>query len=339
MPNRPDLKEFLSALNGFLDKEPETRDPGYLRFLEIFCRSVGAGEGHLLRSEGNGGALTSLLSFGMPDFDREFNESHAKSPVPTPLDVAVERKDVVAIVELKPGPDVPPWFLELMDRRGFKSLVAVPLLSQNKPVGALCAYYRDVCLFDQGTQDQLLVMGRMVGSAMESPSAAPAALPASRDERPLDDFLSELIEKPFSKIQVYSMLAARVAEALSPINVVCGPVRKIGDDYALTVADVANVPSTIISRRYALPPFLQRRLRTGEWGGKNPNTILLNEWGELEAIVSGTVFKTICAPISWKNQLVGAMIGWRVEGPDFDGRAEALVGRLARIAALALQAG
>jgi hypothetical protein len=68
--SRPDLDEFLSALGGFLDKQTSPQDPSYLRFLSMFCRSVGAAEGHFLRTEGR--ILSSAVSFGLGrTFDEE----------------------------------------------------------------------------------------------------------------------------------------------------------------------------------------------------------------------------------------------------------------------------
>ncbi len=339
---RPDLEEFLSALDGFLDKPATTpQDPTYLRFLEIFCRSIGATEGHLLAvHQGN---LSSVISIGLGDkFSRDFNAARAAgNRAACPLDRAFFEKKVVAIVELKKATGLPAWFLNVMDRCGFHSLLAVPLLAHTQAVGVLCAYYHDACLFDQGTLDRMMVIGRMVGSAVEKSMAA--ANP-SDEGKAVDEFLSYLSSKPFTRIHVYAQLARIAGPALNLSGALCGPVRKTHDEHALTVNGIHGVPAAAISNRYVLPPLLEKKILTSRWpasakapAGKPPFSSP-KDWGSLATLIQGSVSGIACESLFWQNRFLGAFVGWRLTGGPITSREESLLVRLGGLASLAISA-
>jgi len=260
-PSRPDLDEFLGALGGFLEKPSTTGDPSNLRFLSMFCRSIGASEGHFLRRN-EFGNLSSINSVGVPkDFDQKFNTDHLNaSNEPSPLDEAFQQKEVIAIVELKKEKNIPPWFMKIMNDHGFNSLVAVPLIGSKEPVGILCAYYHDVCLFDQNTMDHLMTIGRMVGSATEKTIGAERAVSLGAKDKVSDEFLKVLTTRQFSKAQVYDLLAKFAGKALSLGGVVCGPIRRNNEGLTMTVAGGYKISSSLISTRIVLPPFIGKSL-------------------------------------------------------------------------------
>lgn len=334
---RPDLEEFLSALSGFVDKKSASPDSSYLKFLDIFCRSVGSTEGHLVRP-GDGGRLESVSSFGVePSFDDDFNKSRDGGV--SPLDDAFSGQRVVAIVEIKPS-GVPPWFYSLMQRHGYKALVAVPILSSAGTTGLLCAYYRDVCLFDQGTLERLLSLGRMLGGAETSgakpPAEGAAAAPApaaARGETDLDEFIESLTRRPFTKIQVFGGLVEAARRAFPGSAVVCGPLRVVSGDMLITIADGADVPSSAVSHRYALPRLLRQALVTGD----APPSLSASEQGEFKALMKMTRAQILCRPLLWQGKTQAAVILWR-EGRAYDRGDGLRLGRLAAVAALALNA-
>ncbi len=333
--DRPDLDEFLSALNGFLEKQTTPQDPSYLRFLEIFCRSVGSSEGHLLKIN-TAGQLESVLAYGLPEgFTTDFNKAKETETKPCPLDHAFQKEEVVALVELKPGPLVPEWFLKLMTQYDYKSLVAVPLLGHNHPVGILCAYYHDFCLFDQGTLDRLMGIGRMVGAATEKSEVAGQAALNHVQDKTMDEFLHFLISKSFGKLDVFTKLKQMVMKAFSPGGLICGSLRMTNGALALTVVEGENVPTSLISRRLVLPPLLQKKLLSGKWV-KNPTALPRAEWGELESIFPGASPHLLCEPLLWQGKMQGAVVVWRSDELDFSEQDQVLLQRLASISALAL---
>ena len=333
--DRPELDEFLSALNGFLDKQTTPQDPSYQKFLEIFCRSLGAGEGHLLKAT-SGRGLESVVSYGIgPEFDVEFNSAHAAGGnQASPLDRAFAEQKVVAIVEIRRDGNYPAWFLDLMTRHEFKSLVAVPLLGAAKTVGILCAYYHDVCLFDQGTLDRLLVIGRMVGAATEKSVAAGRVESYGAKEKAIDEMLHQLLLQPFNKIQVFGLLSRIAGAPLQVSGLICGPLRWNGPQALMTVADGSGIPASLISQRCALPAIVGQALaskpdattlsmRPDEWSGLGP----------LSEIKAGAV---VCAPLIWQGQVQAGVVAWKPDGQSFEDDDGLLLARLAGIASLAL---
>lgn len=332
---RPDLDEFLSALNGFLEKQTTPRDPSFLRFLEIFCRSVGSGEGHILKSTPTGD-LESVMSFGISaDFDTEFNEAKKNNREPSPLEEAFREQKVVAIVELKKGPDMPDWFMKLMNKHQFKSLVAVPLLGHSETVGILCAYYHDVCLFDQGTLDRLMGIGKMVGTATEKSVVAGRVEMHDAKEKAADEFLQQLTAEPFGKLEVYGMLRKMIVKGLDPVSLICGPIRSTGATPSLTIVDGEKIPPAVISRRVNLPPLIVKKFITGEWVTP-PASASVADWGDLATLFKGKVSRILCQAVTWQGKSLGAVIAWRSEGDAFNADDEVLLMRLCSIASLAL---
>lgn len=333
--DRPDLDEFLSALNGFLEKQTTPQDPGYLRFLEIFCRSVGSSEGHLLKSN-HAGQLESVLAYGAPpEFGDEFNRLKQDDNKPSPLDESFLDQKVVALVELKSGPYVPEWFLKLMKKYEYKSLVAVPLVGHNKPVGILCAYYHDFCLFDQGTLDRLMGIGRMVGAATEKSEVAGQVEQHHAKDKTIDDFLRSLRSKTYEKLEVFTSLKSALSKNFGNIALMCGPVRPVNGALSLTVVDGEKIPGSLISKRLVLPSVVQKKLTTGAWP-KNPGLLTPPEWGELQSLFNGKKTKLMCSAIGWQAKLLGAILVWRFDGDDFGEDDQILLERVAGIAALAL---
>lgn len=334
---RPDLEEFLSALGGFLDKKTAPGDSSYLRFLEIFCRSVGAGEGHLLRARSEAG-LQSDISFGIGDnFDRDFNTAHAAaSAAPCPLDEAFRQKRVVAIVDLEKAEGLPPWFMNLMRKYRFQSLVAVPLLGQQNPVGILCAYYHDVCLFDQGTLDHLMMIGRMVGGATEK-SSQDVAVASPAVDKSTDEFLLDLTSKPFTKIQMFDALTRAIASSVEVGGLVAGPVQKTNDGLAMVVAAGSGVPAAVLSRRFILPAFLEKLLLQG-WAQTGSSPVRRDQWGSLKPLIHGNSLRTVSASMIVQNKIHGAIVGWRHTETPFTEADRVLLERLSRIASVALPA-
>ena len=336
--DRPDLEEFLSALSGFVDKKNASPDSNYLKFLDIFCRSVGSSEGHLLRP-GAAGRLESASSFGVDaKFDGEFNAGRGETA--SPIDDAFTTGRVVAIVEIV-KPDVPAWFFRLTELFGYKSLVAVPIIGPGGPTGVLCAYYRDVCLFDQGTLERLASIGRMLGGAEGSTdsaaprSPAPAPAPVAVASGPEDDFAESLTAHAFTKIQVFGSLVATVGQAFDGVSAICGPVRVVGGETMITVADGSGVPSSTVSHRFALPDALRKNLASA---GHGPIVLTAAQQGELRELIKAPSAAIISRPIMWQGKMQAAVLAWRSTGAPLSAADEKRLGRFAAIAALGLNA-
>jgi hypothetical protein len=348
MVDRPDLDEFLSALNGFLDKPsappvsatavPASKDPSHLRFLEIFLRSVGSSEGHLLNATEQDG-LRSATTFGIrPTFEKEFNELMSrKDRELTPLDAAYRDQQVVPVVEIKRGIGIPPDFLELMARYDFKALIAVPLMGQRRAVGLLCAYYRDVCLFDRNTVERLMTIGRMVGAATEKSVAAGRMASVDEHEKALDDYLHSITHDPLTRVHVYELLSHAATKAFHPSGLLCGPLRIDETSLSITVADGTGIPASAIGQRFALPALLAQKILSGE-GSKPGAALPVSEWGPLRTMMSGTNVATICQPIVWRKKAESAVIAWRPEQRLFTQEEHMLIRRLCGLASLALRA-
>jgi hypothetical protein len=340
MSGRPDLDEFLSALDGFLESKtaslPHAHDPTYLRFLEIFCRSVGSAEGHLLKFQHAKG-LQSIVSFGIPEnFEKELNEALEKPHrEPTPLDAAFKDQEVVAVVEVKRGAGIPTWLMEILNKYGFKSMIAVPLIGQSRPVGILCAYYRDVCLFDKGTLDRLMTVGRMVGAATENAQGAGRVEIAGPNEKVADDYLKLLVNQPITKINIFETLVRLIARALTPAGLLCGPVRMVERDMVLTIEEGSGIPMNAISQRFAVPPILARQLIVGHTGKIDP--VAPEEWGAMRPLLPSKGVDILCQPIAWEKQSHAAILLWRSNKKPFAPDEEALLSRLGGITALALR--
>lgn len=346
MVDRPDLDEFLSALNGFLDKPaatspsaaPGSKDPSHLRFLEIFLRSVGSSEGHLLHATEPAG-LQSATTFGIrPTFEKEFNELMAQPGRElTPLDAAFRDQQVVAVVELKRGLGIPPWFLDFMAKYDFKALIAVPLLGQRRAVGLLCAYYRDVCLFDRNTVERLMTIGRMVGAATEKSVAAGRVESLGEHEKSIDDYLGALTRDPLNRVHVYELLSHATAKALQPTGIICGPLHVDETALSITVSEGTGIPATAIGQRLALPNMLAQQILLGE--GLKPGALIpVSEWGALKPLLTGTSVATLCQPILWRKKPEGAALVWRSDRRPFTQEDSMLLKRLTSITSLALRA-
>ena len=332
--DRPDLDEFLSALGGFLEKPAAPNDPGYLRFLEIFSRSVGASEGHLLRFMGANG-LESVISFGMKgDFNEEYNETRAHAgPLPAPLDEAARLREAVAIVDLQKEKGVSPWFMKMMERHGFQSLVAVPLLGQSQTVGVFCAYYHDVCLFDRHTLDHLMMIGRMVGIATERSVQIGQGKPSQQRDEIIDRFLLMTISKPLSKLQIFQLLSTSAADGFQ--GMVCGPSRRINDRLELSVAAGLGVPASTVSGRFVLSASLEKCVVNGMEGDVIP-VFKRDQCGDLKSLMNGDSVKVFCSPITWQKKIQGAVIGWKPADASFETGEVLFLNRLCRLASLAL---
>ncbi len=334
--SRPDLEEFLSALNGFLSKQTTPGDPSNLKFLEIFFRSVKANKGHLLKIT-EGGILNSVVSYGMgKTFDQEFNSAHARSlGQPSPLDAAFKDQDVVAIVDLTKNSSVPSWFANLMKRYGFTSMVAVPLMGTNQPVGILCAYYEDVCLFDRATMGHLLMIGRMVGGATEQSLVANKAESHEKKEKVMDQFLTAIIGSTLSTPQVFSLLSKMVWEAMDVAGVICGLVQKTPAGLNLALLSGQGVPLSAISRNYILPRFITLEISRQEEKLLS-SALALNEWGSLISLINAPSSVCLCKGIVWQNKIEGGVIAWRAPGPAFDDDDNLVLKRLVSLTAMAL---
>jgi hypothetical protein len=348
MVDRPELDEFLSALNGFLDKpspasdpsaaSPPGKDPSHLRFLEIFLRSVGSSEGHLLNATDADG-LRSATTFGIrPTFEKEFNELMSKQGRElTPLDAAYRDQQVVAVVEIKRGIGIPPEFLELMSRYDFKALIAVPLMGQRRAVGLLCAYYRDVCLFDRNTVERLMTIGRMVGAATEKSVAAGRMASLDEHEKTFDDYLATVTRDSLTRARVYELLAHAAAKALQVTGLICGPLQINDTSLSITVADGTGIPASSINQRFALPPVLAQQLLMGE-GHKTGAAMPVGDWGAMRPLITGPSVSMLCQPILWRKKAEGAVLAWRSEQRAFSMEDTMLLKRLAGLSSLALRA-
>lgn len=300
----------------------------------MFCRSVGATEGHFLRKIPDG-TLTSMVSFGLGrNFDEEFNQVHSTSGSLCPQDEAFEKKEVVAIVELQKDDSVPDWFMELMNQHHLKSLVAVPLLGQTGVIGILCAYYKDICLFDQNTMDHLMMIGRMVGAATEKSAEAERAGVLGAKDKMMDKYLDALAGSNLSSVQIFQLLVQFVAKVVPFTAVLGGPARKTSDGISITLAAVAGLPSSILAERYDLPPFVVRALQTTP---KSDLPMMVpKDWGMLAPLLKKQSAKPICLPLMWKKKLIGVLLGWSHEPVSLNPDDMLLLSRLTKITALGL---
>lgn len=335
--DRPELEEFLSALNGFLDKPSTPQNSGYARFLEIFCRSVGANEGHLLQPLA-AGVLQSVLSFGVtPTFDQDFNKARQQNKGSLPIDEAYLSQHVVAVSELKAEDGVPKWFLDVLRRYGFMSLVAVPLLGHQKTLGVLCAYYKDICLFDQGTLDRLMAIGKVVGTATEKSQELGEATSHRASDDISDQFLKSLIREPHNKIQIYGILAEGLSKSIQTKALLCGPLQSDGERGFITLADGRGVPSAVISRRYNLPHWMLDRIHS-EKKETFQSIVAKQDLGDLGVFCQSPQVSFLCAPLRWKGEVHSAVIAWREDTRGFKPDEEFMISRLTGIAAIALKA-
>jgi len=336
--DRPELEEFLSALDGFLETQASPATTSHLKFLEIFCRSVGSNEGQLLKYTADG-TLASEITFGIePGFDQAFNKARAAAPNQhSPLDAAFHNQKVVAIVEIEKDPNSPPWFMDIMRRYGFKSLVAVPLLGHARPVGILCAYYRDVCLFDQGTLERMQVIGRMVGAATENSTAAGRVESQIKKIEALDELIRVLTGESFEKSQVYGQLMKAVAQCFPGAGAATGPVSHTSDGVSLILADGIGFKSDELSHKIRFPAFLRTALEPAGEPGRTGTLVQQREWGDLGRLVKGERAFFLAAPLMWGGKIGGALIVWRAADTPFDKTDGKLLERLAGIGSLALR--
>jgi len=336
-PSRPDLEEFLSALNGFLSKQTTPSDPSYIRFLEIFFRSVKASKGHILKIT-DGGVLESVISYGLEEeFDQEFNKAHLiNSGDPCPLDRAFQKEEPVAIVDLTKDASIPPWFQRLMKRYGFSSLVAVPLMGAQSPVGILCAYYDDICLFDQATLGHLMMIGRMVGGATEQSMVANKAESHVEKEKVIDQFLGTVNSSSLNQLQIYELIVKLVSQSISLTGMLSGPIRKVEQGVDLMLAAGKGVYAPAISRHFILPPFILRQIPKEE-SAASSLTVKQEEWGSLQSLIPGKTAQVLIRGMYWKNQLDGVIVAWKIPGPPFEKDDDLVLKRIASLASLALR--
>lgn len=307
--HRPDLDEFLSALSGFLDKQTSPQDPSHARFLTMFCRSIGATDGQFLQQSENG-KLTATVSCGVTrTFEEDFLRACQTPGRVSPLEEAFQKKEVIAIIDLKKTPQTASWFVELMTKHNFNSLVAVPLLGASQTVGVLAAYYHDVCLFDRNTVDHLMVLGRMVGAATEKSLAAGQSNIHAAQEKITDEFLNLLVEKSLTEEEIYRVVGRLVSEALKLDGMLCGPMRSSGPGFVLASKEV--------------PPFI-----ADEFLGK-PVQRLRRTWNGIEATFIGLAFVR-------HKKIYGGLIGWKGKESEFNPADLSLSKRLIKVASLVL---
>ncbi|MCG3205008.1 MAG: hypothetical protein KCHDKBKB_01725 [Elusimicrobia bacterium] len=339
--DRPDLDEFLGALNGFLNKRNNNdlpdEDSSYARFLEIFCRSVGSSEGHLLEQSGNKG-LQTLVSCGLsPEFNQKFNQEESLSTrEPSPLDIAFRDKQVVAVSEIKPGVGLAPWFLNVMSTHQFKSFIAVPLLGQNRAMGVLCAYYKDVCLIDQGTMDRLMTIGRMVGSAMESSQGGGGGSASGQNLSPIDQFLEQLHARALSEPQVHAALLQVLVKFLSPAGMLSGSLNLTPSGLFLVALAGTGVPPQAIQNSVEVPRFLAESLLLNN-KAQSQSSVSGEVWGALRPWVTGQSQSVLSQPIIWDKKPKAAVLVWRSDTKPFNEVEVLAVERLASIASLVLR--
>jgi len=333
---RPDLEEFLSALDGFLHKPVSPSDPSYFKFLGTFCRSIGARDGHMLMKNKNN-QLESVISFGMgKTFDADFNKAvNPNDPQDTPLMAALKQKEVMAVVDLNKETEIPSWYRKILKTNDISSMVAVPLIGKSDSLGVLCAYYHDVCLFDRGTVDHLQMIGRMVGSALEQDAGSQALSDQKEKKSFEDDFLKILLSKPHRKLELYSLAAKAGGGAVAATSVITGPIRKSVEGLSITVAAGLSVPTSAISQRILLPKFIEASLLKHGSSKIIPAT-KASQWGKMGSFLRGVTAYPLASPILWHGRISGALICWRVKGPGFQPSDAILLSRVAGIASLAL---
>jgi hypothetical protein len=302
----------------------------------MFCRSIGAAEGHFLKKSDTG-ALSSVTSVGIDKvFNDEFNAASMKAKEdPSPAHEALRRKEVIAVVDINKDPSVPAWFMDLMGKYKFNSMVAVPLLGQDSVIGILCAYYHDVCLFDQNTLAHLMMMGRMVGAGMEKSMRADRAVSLDRKDQVVDEFLKILADRPLNQMQLFQLLAKIIVPIFPVKAVVCGPVRKSAEGTSLTLVGGVGVSSTVLSNRYTLPPIVVKRLGKGN-GSPDLGSLNSSQWGALKPLIHFPTTRGLCYPLTKQKKVLGAVLGWSNSATPFIEDDLLLFARLARIAALGL---
>lgn len=337
--SRPDLEEFFGALGGFLKEETPPSDLSYQKFVGVFCRSIGAPQGHIVKPAPSG-ELESVHAFGLDSsFSDAFNNlSKNGDDDPSPIHRSYANKQVIAIADMNKDPRLPAWFRSLMNQQGFHSLVAIPLMGRSKMAGVLCAYYHDVCLFDQGTLDHLLMIGRMVGSALdEKPVPLPPSKSASSDDfSDMDRFLESLLRKPLQAVQIIEE-AARFAKAgVGATGLVSGRIQKKDADIFISFDAGSGFPATMGGKELAIPPFLRVSLLSG-----SPTQLLpsktMEEWGAFRPFITGRESYGLISPIGWGTDLKGAVVAWRCEAVPFTFQDGLFLKRIGAIVSLALR--
>jgi len=336
---RPDLEEFLSALDGFLVTQKDqkaTSDLSYFKFLGIFCRSIGAREGHFVRS--GSGNLQSIFSFGMgAEFDKEFNASVPPGPhALCPLETALKQKEVIAVVDLSKDPDIPEWFMNIMKRRNFGSLVAVPILGRKDPTGVMCAYYHDICLFDQGILDHLMMIGRLVGAATEMESASKPTKPEGLEilDQIEGHYLQWLTTKSNDKLDVCMTVCKLAHTFLEATGVVCGLVHQTGGEMSLTIIGLSGIDGKLLSQRFLIPAQIKASFLSDKKGGII--SMQENDWQGFRTFITYHAPHGLVKPLIWQGQLSGAILAWRSQAIPFGPLHEKGLERLAFLTALAL---
>jgi len=333
---RPDLDEFLLTLGGFLEQKTSPGHPDNLRFLSTFCRSIGAGEGHLLQLSSDGN-LNSMASVGLGnDFDAEFNSLRAKNPAfPSPPDEALRHKEVIAIVDLEKEKSLAPWFKDLMEKHELKSMVAVPLLGSENPVGVITAYYDDVCLFDQTTLHHLTMVGRMIGSAMDRQNGANGSEASSPLWRIVDEFLRDVATKVREKAPIYQLLAESAGRGLAVGGVIAGPVQGAQNNLVIKITGSYGISPTETHQVHKLPDFLEKKLKQEDFEG-DAGIVEAGVWGSLNHLVGEGGVKYLFYPLVLRRKRIGAIIGWVPLEKDLSKDMGAFFSRLSQIASIAL---
>lgn len=285
------------------------------------------------------GVLKSTVSFGLPnEFDEDFNRLHINNVAfPSPLDTAFSKEEALAIVDLKKEASIPAWFMGLMNKYGISSLVAVPLVGKNSSIGVLCAYYEDVCLFDKGTLNHLMMMGRMVGGASEKNTQATSADNFHERERWLDQFLTVLTMQKLGRLDIYNLSVKIVQQALQVNGVVAGPVTMGASKSIMAIAAGKGVNESLFSKDVQLSGYIVNELRQTEWI-PDPIEEKSPDLGGLKDVIPSPGVTLIARPLLWNGDIRGAVIAWRLGGPAFDRNDFDLFHRLVGIISLALHA-
>lgn len=324
---RPDLQDFISALSGFLGEQSTPLNETHLRFLSMFCRSVGATDGHFLEINEHG-SMASVVTMGLKDeFNKDFNFAHVKnaSKHPCPLDESFQKREVVAVVDVSKAENIPPWFMTLLKKYKFESLVTVPILTDDRVIGLVCAYYRDVCLFDQNTIGHLKVVGRMMGTATASQPPAPISF---------DELLSTLTTKTLNQAQFFEHIG-KAAQQLKFLDAfMSGPVRKTSSGYSFTVVDGFGIPDKIISHRIAIPPAMIRNMAR-ELDNEELPHVTKRTWEDLFNLIEDDDLVAFYCPLIINKKLEGFNVGFSKEAMPNKER-QAQFSRLSKIALLGL---
>ncbi|MFN0118059.1 MAG: GAF domain-containing protein [Elusimicrobiota bacterium] len=334
--DRPDLEEFLSALDGFLIQPFSFQDSSYSRFLDIFCRTIGASEGHFLKKN-ESGHLVSVVSYGMKDgFDSKFNtlcSSHLKDQ--TPYLTALDSHKVEALVELIEKENCPSWLWKFLDKEGFKSLLVVPLVGQNQTSGVFCAYYRDVCLFDRSTVERLAALGKMMGSASERNLNAEIRQPDALKEKVTDDLLRIFIHNFPRKIDLFALTSHLVKELWKPEGFVFGKLNMMTSPPVFTVLDAVNVPTETVSRRFELPEFIVKKVIEKKW---RPEIRLFShtEVGTLKSFIQSEEISILTSILVWRDMPQAFLVLWKNAAQSFEERDLGICERISSLMALAI---